>query len=413
MSMIIDSRQDIIMNKKGGIFAVSGRAKQRIAEIGQENVINSTLGNGLDEEGKPFIIPTFLQVLQELINSKGPMLCGYTPPAGLPALNESYSKYILQGLDIPGDIHIKSVVSHGGSGALTMAIINMSEKSVISHLPFWPNYNLIAKQSGRKIRGFNLLDDKLNFDISSFEQTISEVASEEKRLFIMINSPYSNPTGASITDAEWEEIGTALSKQKVPKTLLLDLAYVDFGEHGKDPRALSFLPRLLQRDKELNIVLVPSASKSFMAYGWRVGAAILLSRDAQDAELWLNVMEGTVRGSNSNNTTAPQQALASIFADPKLIAKVEEERQQANAVIQERFKIFARESEKAGIKISKPTGGYFTMVYANQAQEVAGRLEEKNIFTIPIGEPQGLRISICSMSKAECERLPAEIAASL
>ncbi len=410
MSIIIDSRKDIVMNKKAGIFAVSARAKQRISEVGKDSVINSTLGNGMDEQGNPFLIPTFLEVVRNMMNDKASILCGYTAPGGLPTLNETYPKYILQGLDLPKDLHIRSIPTHGGSGALTLAIVNMADQTVISHLPYWPNYTLIAKQSGKQIKGFQLLDQNLNFDLASFQSVVSEVAAKEKRLFLMINSPYSNPTGASITDAEWEEIGREMKKHKVPKTILLDLAYIDFGVHGKDPRALAFIPRLLDIDPELNLVLVPSASKSFMAYGWRLGAAILLTRDLQEADLWYNVMEGTTRGSNSNNTTAPQQALATIFANPELIAKVEAERQLANAVIQERFKIFGEESQKAGIRISKPTGGYFTMVYADQAGAVAAKLEEKHIFTIPIANPEGLRISICSLTKEQCRVLPKEIA---
>ncbi len=413
MSIIVDNRKGIVMNKKGGIFAVSARAKKRISEVGKDKVMNSTLGNGMDETGKAFLIPTYLKVVQELVEKEPQVVCGYTPPGGLPSLNDTYPKYILQGLDLPSDVIVKSVPTHGGSGGLTLAIQNMSSKTVVSHYPFWPNYNLIAKQNGRDITGFNLMDENLDFDIASFRDTAKGIANDEGRLFLMINSPYSNPTGSSITDAEWEEIAKELAQIHVPKVLLLDLAYIDFGKNGKDSQAIQFVSKIMEIDPELTLLLVPSASKSFMAYGWRLGAAILLTRDKQGAEEWYNVMEGSIRGSNSNNTTMPQQALARIFADPSLIAAVEKERQQANEIIQNRFQIFAQASQKAGIKISKPTGGYFTMVYANNPQDVAARLEENNIFTIPIAKPEGLRISICSLTKQECEKLPREIASVL
>lgn len=410
MSIIIESRQSIVMSKKSGIFAVAARAKKRIQEVGEAGVINSTLGNGADENGKPFLIPTFLKVLEELLASKPEVLCGYTPPGGLPPLNETYPRYILQGVEMPPDIIIRSIPTHGGSGALSLSIANMCSKSVISHFPYWPNYNLITRQHGKKIQGFNLHDEKLALDMDSFAKIIKKVSGEENRLFLMINSPYSNPTGSSINDDEWIEMGKELSRYRIPKTLVLDLAYIDFGQGGKNPKALRFLPGLLDADKELTIVLAPSASKSFMAYGWRLGAAILLSRDRSEADLWYNVMEGTVRGSNSNNTTAPQQALANIFADMKLVKKVEMERQLANEVVQSRFKIFSEASKDAGIKISKPEGGYFTMVYAKEPARVAEVLEKRDIFTVPIANPEGLRISICSLKKEECRRLPIEIA---
>jgi len=413
MSIITDNRKSIVMNKKAGIFAVAGRAKAAIAKFGKENVINSSLGNGMDENGKPFVIPTFLKVMKGLITENGNSLCGYTPPGGSPSLKEGYTSYILKDIKLPDDIEIRSIPTHGGTGALFLNVINLASETVISHLPYWPNYNLIVKQAEKKIEGFYLLDDDLNFNIKSFEETIAKVANAEKRLFIMINSPYSNPTGASITRDEWSKIGNAMKQYDVPKTLFLDLAYIDFGPNGKDPADLAFINDLFEIDPALNIILAPSASKAFMAYGWRVGASIILSKSAEIADEWFNVMEGTTRATNSNNTTSSQVALATIFADKDLTAQVEKERQEANAVIQSRFKIFAEESKKSGLKISKPTGGYFTTVFVNDPNTIAEKLEAKNIFTVPIAAPTGLRISICSLSKAECKKLPAEIASVL
>ena len=413
MSIVIDSRKDIVMNKKAGIFAVAARAKDAIAKAGAANVINSSLGNGMDESGKLFLIPTYLKVAQDILQKNGSVMCGYTPPGGLPALKDTYPKYILEGVDLPSDAIVSSIPTHGGTGAIFLSVINLASETVITHLPFWPNYSLIVKQAGRKVAGFYLLDDKLNFNMASFEKTVNEVAQKEKRLFIMINSPYSNPTGASITRAEWGQIGALLKKHDVPKTLFLDLAYIDFGPKGKDPADLQFIPDLMKNDPALNLVLAPSASKSFMAYGWRLGASILLTRDKADADLWFNVMEGTTRATNSNNVTAPQQVLSAIFADKALIQSVETERQAINQVIQSRFQIFADNSKKAGLVISKPTGGYFTTVFVPDAGATASKLEEKNIFTIPIADPSGLRISICSLTKSECERLPGEIAKAL
>lgn len=397
------------MNKKAGIFAVAGRAKEAIAKFGKDNVINSTLGNGMDENGKPFIIPTYLKTMQELIEQNGDLLCGYTPPGGLPELKTAYPEYILKGIKLSDDTHVRAIPTHGGTGAIFLAIINMASNTVISHLPYWPNYNLIIKQTGKKVAGFYLLDDDLNFNLSSFEETVRNTAKEDGRIFMLINSPYSNPTGASIEKAEWLKMAEILKTLDVPKTLFLDLAYIDFGPNGKDSKDLEFVPEIMEIDPRLNIILAPSASKSFMAYGWRVGANILLSKNQAEADEWFNVMEGTTRATNSNNVTAPQRALAKILSDESLTAKVEVERQSANKVIQERFKIFADSAAKAGIRISKPTGGYFTTVYVPDAAATAEKLEAKNIFTVPIADPPALRISICSLTKEQCDKLPAEI----
>ncbi len=394
------------MSKKAGIFAVSARAKEATSKLGKDKVINSSLGNGMDEDGNPFIIPTYLDVMKDLINKSGDQLCGYTPPGGNPELKTAYPQYILKGVQLPKDVHIRAIPTHGGTGGIFLAVINMASQTVISHLPYWPNYNLIIKQAGKKVAGFYLLDENLNLNLKSFEETVTKVAKEEGRLFLLINSPYSNPTGASITREEWHKMAEILKKFNVPKSIFLDIAYIDFGPNGKDSKDLQFVPEIMDIDPSLNIILAPSASKSFMAYGWRVGINILLSRNEAQADEWFNVMEGTTRASNSNNVTAPQKALATILADEKLIKKAEEERQAANTVIQERFGIFAEAAAKAGLRISKPTGGYFTTVYVPDASAIAEKLEAINVFTVPIADPPALRISICSLSKSECEKLP-------
>jgi aromatic-amino-acid transaminase len=410
MGLIIDARNDIVMNKKGGIFAVAGRAKAAIAKHGADAVINSSLGNGMDDQGKLFIIPTFVKAIKDLINEDPRVITSYTPPGGLAALNINYPKYILQGVDMPDDLAIRCIPTHGGSGGLTLSIMNLAAETVVSHLPYWPNYNLICKQNSRKIAGFNLLDDNLDFDIADFEKVAIKISEAEGRLFCMMNSPYSNPTGASLTEAEWLQMGEVLKNLKGEKTIVLDMAYIDFGPKGKDPADLAFLPKLFEITPDLNVVLVPSISKSFMAYGFRLGAAILLSRDNEQADHWWNVMEGTTRGSNSNNCTIAQQALNRVLENDALIADVEKERNEINKVIQERFTAFSEEANKAGLKISKPKGGYFTMVYVKNPGEVAARLEERNVFTVPITEPEGLRISICALPVSQCRRLVAEIA---
>jgi aromatic-amino-acid transaminase len=410
MGLIIDARKDIVMNKKAGIFAVAGRAKEAIAKHGADAVINSSLGNGMDDKGKLFIIPSFVKALKDLIDGDPRVITGYTPPGGLAALNVNYPKYILKGVDMPDDLAVRCVPTHGGSGGLMVSILNLAAGTVVSHLPYWPNYNLICKQNGRKITGFNLLDDDLDFDIADFEKVATKTSEEEGRLFCIMNSPYSNPTGSSLTEAEWLQMGEVLKKLKGEKTIVLDLAYIDFGPNGKDPADLAFLPKLFDIAPDLNVVMVPSISKAFMAYGFRLGAAILLSRDKEEADHWWNVMEGTTRGSNSNNCTIAQQGLNRVFESDELTAGVEKERNEINKVIQERITVFSEEAKKAGLKISKPTGGYFTMVYVKNPGEVAAKLEEKNVFTVPIAQPEGLRVSICALSVSQCKRLVAEIA---
>ena len=413
MSLVLENRQPIVMNKKGGIFAIAGRAKKAIAEHGADAVINSTLGAGLDESGKPFVIPTFVEEMRFLVAGDPAKLCAYTPPGGRPGLAESYPAYLLDGVDLPAGLTTRCIPTNGGTGALALCIANMAGESVVTHYPHWPNYGLVLKQAGRTMAGFELLDSDLKLDLGDFERVATETAKREGRLLALINSPYSNPTGSSIEASEWEGIADVLASIEGPRSLVLDLAYIDFGPSGRDPADLAFLSSLFAKVPDLGVVLVPTISKSFMGYGWRLGAAILLASDEAVADQWFAVMEGTVRGTNSNHVTAPQLALEAILASDEKKAAVAVERQACNEVVQKRFAVFAGAAAKAGLSLSKPTGGYFTQVYVDEPGEVAARLEERNVFTVPIARPGGLRISICALTLDECERLPAAIAAAL
>lgn len=413
MPLVIPSRRHLVVDKASGIFAIAARAKNAITRHGAEPVIDSTIGVGLSESGKPFLIPTFVSTLEELLETKPEAICAYTPPAGAATLADLYAGSVLEGVTLPDDLVRKCIPTHGGTGGLTLSITNLASKTVISHAPYWENYALITQQCGKELRCFNLLDAELELDVADFERVVTEVANEEGRVCLLINSPYSNPTGAAIEASEWREIARVLAGVRGDKVLIVDLAYIDFGPRGRDPQDLAFLGDLFEAVPDLHVVLVPSLSKSMMAYGWRAGGAILLTRDKAEAAKWFDVMEGSIRGSNSNEVTAPQQALAAILASPEKRAAVALERQHCNEVVQRRFLSFNEAARDAGLKVSKPVGGYFAVVYVPSPLEVAKALEARDVYTVPVLEPGGLRIGLCALPLHKTARIVHEIAAVL
>ena len=66
MSLVIESRQSLVVDKRSGIFAVAARSRAAAERDGAAAVINSTIGVGLDEAGRPFVIPTFVDELRAL-----------------------------------------------------------------------------------------------------------------------------------------------------------------------------------------------------------------------------------------------------------------------------------------------------------------------------------------------------------
>ena len=48
------------------LFGVSSRAKERIAQIGKENVIDSTIGVLLNDEGKLVVLDSVMEAIRAL-----------------------------------------------------------------------------------------------------------------------------------------------------------------------------------------------------------------------------------------------------------------------------------------------------------------------------------------------------------
>ena len=68
------------------IFAASQKAKAAIAQFGGDAVINSTLGECLDEDGKLMVLPTVERMIRTMPVEE---ICSYAPIGGIPGFNEA------------------------------------------------------------------------------------------------------------------------------------------------------------------------------------------------------------------------------------------------------------------------------------------------------------------------------------
>ena len=79
------------IGKPDKLFGVSALAKARIAEIGKENVINSTLGVLLDDNGKLVVLSSVMEALHELRPEE---FAAYAPIIGIPEYKEAVTKAV-------------------------------------------------------------------------------------------------------------------------------------------------------------------------------------------------------------------------------------------------------------------------------------------------------------------------------
>jgi len=98
-------------------------------------------------------------------------------------------------------------------------------------------------------------------DIESIKRSITP----KTRIFIYNN--YHNPTGASASDEELNEIAHMCREHDF--WVLSDEAYFDIVYDGQPSRSIVALPHMLERT-----VILHTWSKSFAMTGWRLGAAV-------------------------------------------------------------------------------------------------------------------------------------------
>ena len=92
------------IGKPDKLFGVSALAKARIAEIGKENVINSTLGVLLDDNGKLVVLSSVMEALHELRPEE---FAAYAPIIGIPEYKEAVTKAVFLD-EVPQNLFIET-----------------------------------------------------------------------------------------------------------------------------------------------------------------------------------------------------------------------------------------------------------------------------------------------------------------
>lgn len=388
------------------IFGISRKAKEMAAREGADKVVNATIGSLLDDDGKLVVLSSVVEVLKNLTPVD---YADYAPIAGTPDYLKAIQKATF-GSYVPKG-YTEALATPGGTGAIRNTIQNYSKRGdkVLTSDWYWSPYSTIAQEIERTITTYNLFDEEGNFNAASFESKVRELLSGQDGLVIILNTPAHNPTGYSFTLEDWQKI-IAIVKDAVSGgakkiTLLVDVAYLDYA--GDEEEYRRFFPLLDDLPANILVVIAVSMSKTCTMYGMRCGAMICLTQDKEIAEEFKTVCAFSCRGTWSNCNRAAMTALANIYADDALLAKVTSERRGYCEMLVRRGKTFAKSAGEAGLRIVPFDAGFFVTVPCENAEEVGLELQKEGIFTVPIGK--GIRISVASISEERCGMLPPAI----
>ena len=179
---------------------------------------------------------------------------------------------------------------------LCLALLGPGDEAIIP-VPYWVSYPDMVRLAGAEPVPIST-DIEHNFKITP-EQLEAAITERTKLLFL--NSP-SNPTGASYSRAELEDLGRVLEKHPSIVTVSDDI-YEHI--HWADEPFTSFAtacPRLQDR-----IVTTNGVSKAYAMTGWRIGYAA--------GPRWLVQAMKTIQSQSTSNACSISQAAAEAALD--------------------------------------------------------------------------------------------------
>ncbi|MBP2656835.1 MAG: aminotransferase class [Firmicutes bacterium] len=388
----------------------TGAAAQRAAATyGKDNVVNGSMGVMRDEEGALICLPT-VEALFKSIEMQN--LISYSPIAGPQDYQDAAIRHTFG--DYQPEGYIKAIATPGGAGAVSATIWNYSDygDTVLTHDWFWSPYKWMCDEIGRKLDTFSLYTEDKIFNIASFESKVNEILKKQDRIVIILNTPGNNPTGFTLTDAEWDAVLWVVkenAKKDKSITLLIDIAYIDFTHDPVKVRA--FMKKFGDLPANILVTLAFSMSKSFTAYGQRTGAVIGLSSSKEVIEEFTHVTQVTGRTRWSNGNTGCMNIMAKIYSDPLLVKALEKERADSMAIIAKRADIFVKEASELELDVLPYCGGFFITLPTDNPGLACEYLQKRNIFLVPLSK--GIRIAVCSIPAAQVTGLAEQVVESL
>ena len=195
----------------------------------------------------------------------------YCPPAGIESLRKAIARQVSETRHIDVDPECV-VVTTGAKPPISyslMTYVNPGEE-VVYPSPGFPIYESWITYIGAKPVPLHL-EEKKGFSFSADD--LKKLINRKTKL-IFINSP-SNPTGGVLSKAELSSIAAVIREKCNPNVRIYsDEVYEHIIFDGLGHHSIASQPEMKEKT-----ILVSGHSKSFAMTGWRLGYAILPSRD--------------------------------------------------------------------------------------------------------------------------------------
>ncbi|MCM7670957.1 aromatic amino acid transaminase [Enterobacter asburiae] len=308
---------------------------ERFKEDPRSDKVNLSIGLYYNEDG---IIPQLKAVAEAeaRLNAVPHGASLYLPMEGLNAYRNTIAP-LLFGADhaVLAQKRVATIQTLGGSGALKVGADFLKkyfpDSGVWVSDPTWENHVAIFEGAGFSVATYPWFDSETNS--VRVEALLEKLNTLPARSIVLLHPCCHNPTGADLTNAQWDAVIEVLkARDLIP---FLDIAYQGFGagmeEDAYAIRAVASagLPALVSN----------SFSKIFSLYGERVGGLSVVCEDAEAAGRVLGQLKATVRRIYSSPPNFGAQVVATVLGDEQLkaswLAEVEAMRKRILSMRQE------------------------------------------------------------------------------
>ena len=289
---------------------------ERFKEDPRSDKVNLSIGLFYDENG---IVPQLKSVAEAeaRLNAQPHGASLYLPMEGLNSYRHTVAP-LLFGADHPvlQQQRVATIQTLGGSGALKVGADFLKryfpDSGVWVSDPTWENHIAIFEGAGFEVGTYPWFDSETNG--VRYDALLETLNTLPARSIVLLHPCCHNPTGADLTNAQWDGVVEALkARDLIP---FLDIAYQGFGA-GMEEDAYAI--RAIA-DADLPALVSNSFSKIFSLYGERVGGLSIVCEDNETALRVLGQLKATVRRNYSSPPNFGAQIVAAVLGDAELKA---------------------------------------------------------------------------------------------
>ncbi len=308
---------------------------ERFKEDPRSDKVNLSIGLYYNEDG---IIPQLKAVAEAeaRLNAVPHGASLYLPMEGLNAYRNTIAP-LLFGADhaVLAQKRVATIQTLGGSGALKVGADFLKkyfpDSGVWVSDPTWENHVAIFEGAGFSVATYPWFDSETNG--VRVDALLEKLNTLPARSIVLLHPCCHNPTGADLTNAQWDAVIEVLkTRDLIP---FLDIAYQGFGA-GMEEDAYAIRAAA---SAGLPVLVSNSFSKIFSLYGERVGGLSVVCEDAEAAGRVLGQLKATVRRIYSSPPNFGARVVATVLGDETLkaswLAEVEAMRKRILSMRQE------------------------------------------------------------------------------